>query len=198
MDHHSPAWPFWRHAMRAAFGPFGSGPAVKRGIVRVAVLRSLIDGPKHGYQIIQDLEARSGGVWRPSAGSIYPTLQQLEDEGLVRSEEREGRRTYALTDEGRRAAEAVRTTHAERFFAARGEPGAEELRVLAAQLVAAAVQVERVGSAGARSRAEALLRDARRQLYRILAEDDAGVGGGNAAPEASGTREPGDTPEARP
>lgn len=184
MFHHGPPWPAWRHALRAAFGPFGSGgPAVKRGIIRIAVLRSLLDGPKHGYQIIQDLEARSGGFWRPSAGSIYPTLQQLEDEGLVQSEERGGRRTYVLTDEGRQAAEAAGSVHAERLFRPRGKRGAESLRVLAIQLVAAAVQVERVGSAETRSRAETVLRDARRQLYRLLADDDAADRGDDAADE---------------
>ncbi|HWP62913.1 MAG TPA: PadR family transcriptional regulator [Candidatus Binatia bacterium] len=191
--HHGPPWPSWRHALRAAFGPIGAGgPTVKRGIIRIAVLRSLSDGPKHGYQIIQDLEARTGGFWRPSAGSIYPTLQQLEDEGLVRSEERDGRRTYVLTEEGQRAAEALGTAPAERFFAGRRGPGTEGLRVLAAQLVAAAVQVERVGSAEARSRAEALLRDTRRQLYRLLAEDDAATEAApGEPPSASGQPRPG-------
>lgn len=186
MDHHGAAWPFWRHAMRAAFGPFGAGgPAVKRGIVRMAVLRTLLDGPKHGYQVIQDLETKTGGRWRPSAGSVYPTLQQLEDEGLVRSEEREGRRVYALTEEGRRAAETVRWGAAEGLF--RGRGGQSGLRELVAQLAIAAVQVERVGSTEARSRAEAVLRDARRELYRILAEDEAEPGAGEAGSGAFGT-----------
>jgi DNA-binding PadR family transcriptional regulator len=75
-------------------------PTVRRGDVRTAILAVLKDEPMHGYQVIRVLEERSGGHWRPSAGSIYPTLQQLEDEGLVRSEEVDGRRTYRLTDEG--------------------------------------------------------------------------------------------------
>lgn len=188
MDHHGAGWPFWRHAMRAAFGPFGAGgPAVKRGIVRLAVLRTLLDGPKHGYQIIQDLEAKTGGRWRPSAGSVYPTLQQLEDEGLVRSEERDGRRVYVLTEEGRRAAEDVRGGPAERFFEGRVERATDSLHFLAAQVVVAAVQVERIGSSAARERASAILREARRELYRILAEDDAGAA----------TSDPGDGGEAR-
>lgn len=192
MAHHGGPWPFWRHAMRAAFGPFGAGgPAVKRGIVRIAVLRSLLDGPRHGYQIIQDLENRTGGLWRPSAGSVYPMLQQLEDEGLVRSQEADGRRTYVLTDEGRRAAEAVGWGPTERFFRARGASTATGLPVLAAQLVAAAVQVERVGSTAARARADGVLRDARRALYRILAEDDAASGGAPAEGQADSTGEPG-------
>ena len=79
----------------------GSRSAVRRGDVRPAILAVLEDEPMHGYQVIRVLEERSGGRWRPSAGSVYPTLQQLQDEGLVRSEEVDGRRTYSLTDEGR-------------------------------------------------------------------------------------------------
>src|SRR5262245_3787599 len=77
-------------------------PSVRRGDVRTAILTALQDEPMHGYQVIRVLEDRSGGHWRPSAGSVYPTLQQLEDEGLVRSEEIDGRRTYRLTDEGQK------------------------------------------------------------------------------------------------
>jgi DNA-binding PadR family transcriptional regulator len=140
-----------------------------------------MEGPKHGYQIIQDLEARTGGRWRPSAGSVYPTLQQLEDEGLVRSEERDGRRVYALTDEGRRTAEEISWGPAERFFRSRGERGGGGLHFLAAQVVVAAAQVERIGSPAARDRADAILREARRELYRILAEDDAGTAASESA-----------------
>src|SRR5437667_331993 len=80
---------------------FGSGRRVGRGDVRAAILVLLADGSMHGYQVIQELTERSGGMWRPSPGSIYPTLQQLEDEGLVRSSESDGRRVYQLTDTGR-------------------------------------------------------------------------------------------------
>ena len=79
----------------------GGRSAVRRGDVRPAILAVLEDEPMHGYQVIRVLEERSRGHWRPSAGSVYPTLQQLQDEGLVRSEEIDGRRTYSLTDEGR-------------------------------------------------------------------------------------------------
>src|SRR5712691_12502137 len=83
-------------------GPFfGRGPKVGRGDVRAAILALLAeDSPMHGYQVIQELTERSGGVWRPSPGSIYPTLQLLEDEGLVRSEEVEGKRVFHLTEAG--------------------------------------------------------------------------------------------------
>ena len=78
------------------------GPRVKRGDVRAAALALLAEEPRNGYQIIQGIGERSGGVWRPSPGSVYPALQQLEDEGLVQAETPEGgRRRYALTGEGR-------------------------------------------------------------------------------------------------
>jgi DNA-binding PadR family transcriptional regulator len=77
------------------------GHRAKRGDVRSAILALLGEKPMHGYEMIQELEERSGGRWRPSAGSIYPTLQLLEDEGLVRAQEVEGKRVFDLTDAGR-------------------------------------------------------------------------------------------------
>jgi DNA-binding PadR family transcriptional regulator len=82
------------------------------GEVRLALLSLLERGPKHGYELMKDLEARSGGVYRASAGAIYPVLQQLEDEGMVTSEQSGGKRTYQLTDAGKqelaREADAVK------------------------------------------------------------------------------------------
>src|ERR687889_26340 len=90
------------------FGPpwFGGGPRwrgskARRGDVRSAILAVLAERPMNGYQIIQEIAERSGGAWKPSPGSIYPTLQQLEDEGLVTADAATGRRTFTLTDEGR-------------------------------------------------------------------------------------------------
>jgi DNA-binding PadR family transcriptional regulator len=79
---------------------------MRRGDIRTALLVALADGPGHGYEIIGRLEEKSGGVWRPSPGSVYPTLQMFEDEGLVRSEVRDGQRVYELTDAGRAEAPA--------------------------------------------------------------------------------------------
>src|SRR3954471_12060662 len=88
----------WRHEMR------GRGRhRVRRGDVRSAVLALLDDRPMHGYEMITELDERTGGRWRPSAGSIYPTLQLLEDEGLVTAEEVDGRKVYSLTDSGKEA-----------------------------------------------------------------------------------------------
>src|SRR5262245_50022324 len=93
------------NALRDFFGHGRHGPIVRRGEVRTHILAALRDKPMHGYEVIQELEAQSEGRWRPSAGSVYPTLQQLADEGLVTSEEVDGRRTYTLTDAGRKEAE---------------------------------------------------------------------------------------------
>ncbi len=126
----------------------------------------------HGYQVMQDLAERSGGRWRPSAGSVYPTLQQLEDEGLVTVEDRDGRRTFALTEAGRTAAEAIPRRPSMEPRRSRGE----DLRGLARELGIAAIQVDRVGTAAAQAAARAVLTEARRSLYRLLAEDDATAG----------------------
>jgi DNA-binding PadR family transcriptional regulator len=148
---------------------FGGRASVRRGNVRHAILAVLRDEPMHGYQIIQELESRTAGRWRPSAGSVYPTLQQLEDERLVRGEEVDGRRTYTLTDTGQQAAaDSPLAGHPWIGDDPQGEPG---LRRLGMQLVAAAVQVQREGSPEAHRRAEEVLSEGRRELYRLLAED---------------------------
>lgn len=123
----------------------------------------------HGYQVITELSERSGGAWRPSAGSIYPTLQQLADEGLVRDREVEGRRVYELTDEGRALAERTgpQTPRWERPV--RG--GAHELRRTAQSVLSATMQVARDGDPAMRSEALRILGHARRSLYRLLAQD---------------------------
>jgi DNA-binding PadR family transcriptional regulator len=102
----------WKPHGRGGWGPwedwgpfsgFAGGPRgrfFEFGEVRLAILSLLAEGPKHGYQLIKDLTERSGGMYRASAGTVYPTLQQLEDEGLVQSDTQDGRRTYRLTPEG--------------------------------------------------------------------------------------------------
>jgi DNA-binding PadR family transcriptional regulator len=98
---HRPRWGAW-----AAFGPLGGRRRFfESGEVRLAILSLLEDGPKHGYELIKQLEARSGGLYRASAGTVYPTLQLLEDEGLVASESQDGKRVYRLTREGARELE---------------------------------------------------------------------------------------------
>lgn len=154
------------------FGHGRGGRSVRRGNVRVAILAALRDESMHGYHLIQELEKRTGGRWRPSAGSIYPTLQLLEEEGLLTSREVDGRRTFSLSDAGRSAVEA--RPMGERWPGDEPYAGAD-LRRLAMSVVAAAKQVERIGSPEAVESACEVLTDARKRLYRLLAEDEAGT-----------------------
>jgi DNA-binding PadR family transcriptional regulator len=148
----------------------GRRAMVRRG-VRAAILAVLVDQPMHGYQVIQQLEQLSGGRWRPSAGSVYPTLQQLEDEGLVRSEELDGRRVYTLTESGTElAAKSPLRKHP--WFDRGSAKRPMDLRRLAVQVIGAAIQVSRVGSEEAQQQARVILVDARKRMYGLLAEDD--------------------------
>ncbi len=161
-----------RASLRDVFGPLREGyAAVKRGKVRPLILAVLHSTPMHGYQIMRVLEARTGGRWRPSAGTIYPTLQQLEDEGLVHAEVVDGRKVYNLTDAGREAAEASPLTRHPWFAKEEGGPSID-LKRLAVQVIGAAIQVKRVGSAEAQSEAQRILVESRRRLYRLLADDE--------------------------
>lgn len=173
-------------------GPFGLGRGfgreawghgrMRRGEIRPLVLAVLATRPMHGYEVMQELEARSGGRWRPSAGSVYPTLQLLADEGVVTSEEVDGRRVYRLTDAGRTAAAANPEPRPWRDTRPDGEP---DLAPLVRQLMGAVMQVERIGSSGARQETRRILADARRQVYRLLAEDEASVEAAPAADESA-------------
>jgi hypothetical protein len=148
----------------------GRGPRVRRGDVRSAILALLAEAPMHGYQVITELAERSGGEWRPSAGSVYPTLQQLEDEGLVRAQERDGRRVFELTEAGRNAATTAHRSVPPWEIAA--SDGAPDLRHVGVQVMSAAMQVMRDGSPQLRAEAYTLLSDCRRSLYRLLADDE--------------------------
>ena len=122
------------------------------------------------YQIITELSERSGGDWRPSAGSVYPTLQQLTDEGHVRDEERDGRRVYQLTETGR--AEAAKSQGATPPWQSADKDGSPDLRRVAVQVMSATMQVAQDGDTAMQARAYELLADCRRSLYRLLADDD--------------------------
>jgi DNA-binding PadR family transcriptional regulator len=153
--------------LRGFFDHGPGGGSVRRGNVRYAILAVIKDRPMHGYEVITELEARTGGRWRPSAGSVYPTLQLLEDEGLVKSTEVDGRRTYTLTDAGGTAAADVPTRWLDGSTA--DEPA--DLRRVAVSLIGAAVAVKRTGSPEANRAAREILVDSRKRLYRLLAED---------------------------
>ena len=156
---------------RGGFGPPWGGQRARRGDVRIGVLGVLADRPMHGYEVIRELEARSGGRWRPSPGSVYPTLQMLEDEGLVKGEDRDGRRIFEITDAGRtelatRSGDGAGTAPWEQ----EGDSPVAGLRDSAFQLGAAAMQVAHAGSAEQVASAKRILDEARKKVYGILAE----------------------------
>ncbi len=148
-------------------------PKVRRGDVRAAALALLAEEPRNGYQIIQEIAERSHGIWRPSPGSVYPALQQLEDEGLVHALVEAGRRTYELTGEGR-AHMAEHHGDVIQPWAAVAESVSEEmvdLRALFGQVGMAMRQVAEAGTPAQLGGARKILADTRRSLYRLLAED---------------------------
>jgi DNA-binding PadR family transcriptional regulator len=173
-----------------------------RGDVRSAVLALLAEEPRHGYAIMSEITRRSGGVWRPSPGSVYPVLQQLQDEGVVSVAESDGRRVFSLTDAGRFYVEEHREAIGRPWETADSGLG-RRIRSLGegmAALTAAVHQVARLADDAQTARAAAALEEARRAMYRILAgddapaRDDAPVGGAADAGQgvASSAREPGD------
>ena len=177
--------PFRRRRGRArgfgpGFGPgspgsfFGHGPRANRGDIRAAILALLAERPMHGYQIIQEITDRSGGVWAPSPGSVYPTLQHLEDEELVTVDTTEGKKVFSLTAAGRAANDARSATAAPWDEVGRdvGE-GLLDLRDAIGQVAGAVRQIARGGTAAQVAAAQRVLGEARRSLYRILAEDEA-------------------------
>ena len=173
------SWPLtglWE-AMEQLRGQFeqkvGGGTRMGKGDVRTAVLALLAEKPMHGYQIIQQIEERSGGSWKPSPGSVYPTLQLLADEGLIKAEEAGGRKTYSLTEEGREVADAAAEKSApwEGSSTRESSGRASALPKAGIDLAQAVAQVGRSGSPEQVKQAIAVLDDARRQLFSILAQD---------------------------
>jgi len=161
------------------FGPFGPGRGrrgsrARRGDIRAAALVLIAEEPRNGYQIIQALADRSNGAWRASPGSVYPALQQLEDEGLITATSDDGQRRWQLTDAGR--------TYVDENREKLGAPwesvgvampsGARELAELGIQVGSALHQVVRAGNDAQLAQAAKILKDTRRSLYRILAEDE--------------------------
>jgi DNA-binding PadR family transcriptional regulator len=144
---------------------------MSRGDVRAAVLALLAEQPMHGYQIIHEIEERSGGSWKPSAGSVYPTLQMLADEGLISAEESGGKKTYSLTDAGRAEAETSSGRSAPWESSGMGGSKTNGLPKAGMALAQAAAQVGRSGSPEQVKQAVEVLDEARRKLYSILAQD---------------------------
>jgi DNA-binding PadR family transcriptional regulator len=163
---------FWPGGPMGFGGPPGRGPRRRRGDVRAALLALLADEPRNGYQLMQEIENRSEGVWRPSPGSVYPALQQLEDEGLIRSDESEGRKVLRLTDAGREAAEEASAAGPPWEAASEAvDSDVWEMFGVARQVGMAIFQIAQAGSPAQLAEARDVLTNARRSLYGILAED---------------------------
>jgi len=165
-------------------GGFGFGPGARgarrgggrgrgrRGDVRAAILKLLAERPMHGYEMIQEIAERSQNLWRPSPGSVYPTLQLLVDEGLLVARESEGsKKLFELTDEGRTAAEAIETPPWE-TIADGVDPGHVTLRAAVAQLMGAVAQSAYTTSEEQQARIVDIVNTARREIYQILGESD--------------------------
>lgn len=159
-------------------GPWGGrrGGRARRGDVRTAALLLLAEEPRNGYQIMQALEERSHGTWRPSPGSVYPALQLLEDEGLVRSTERDGRKLFALTDEGRRYVEERGEDAPAPWDQMAGDVSDDTWALIhtGREVGMAVFQVMQTGSDAQRREAQRILAATRRDLYRLLADGDDG------------------------
>ncbi|NTW29291.1 MAG: PadR family transcriptional regulator [Coriobacteriia bacterium] len=164
---HPPFPPPWG----ANLGPLGGNPRARRGDVQTAILGLIAEKPMHGYQILQELAERSGGVWKPSPGSVYPTLQLLEDQGLLTSEQAGGKRVFSLTDEGRAKV-------AEQSGEAPWDEFASEIERLSPSreaitgLMVATSQVLHAGSPEQVRKMVEVLGETRKSIYRILAEDE--------------------------
>ncbi|HVV91252.1 MAG TPA: PadR family transcriptional regulator [Solirubrobacterales bacterium] len=154
------------------YGRGRGGPRARRGDVRTAVLALLAERPMHGYEMIKEIEERSEGAWTPSAGSIYPTLQMLEDEGLIRGEESDGKRRFSLTDAGRAEQDEKSADVAPWDAVREGAPtGHLRLRHSIGNLFVAVKQVSQAGDENQRKRVTELLDETRREVYAILAEE---------------------------
>lgn len=145
---------------------------MRRGDVRSAVLRLLVESPMHGYQIMHEIETRSGGAWKPSPGSVYPTLQLLVDEGLLESKETKGRRTYSLTESGKEVAASENEKPApwdtgfERPSGPRGD-----LALAGIKLAKEAAEVARLGTPAQMEEATKLLSETAAKLSAIVSHN---------------------------
>jgi DNA-binding PadR family transcriptional regulator len=176
-----PGFPFGPGGPGGGWGPGTGGPFERgqrrggrgqRPNVRPAILALLLERPMHGYEMIQELESRTGGIWRPSPGSIYPTLQLLEDEGLIEVEATGGRKRYTLTDAGRAEAETAAQNPPWSQFTDDTMSQVQDFRDAAFGIMSALKQVGFNGTPEQRARALEILNETKRKLYAILADGE--------------------------
>ncbi len=168
---------------RGPFPPHGHGPhgrgrgrgrerGGRRGNVRAAILALLTERPMHGYEMIKELDTRTGGVWSPSPGSVYPTLQLLEDEGLITSEESGGRKRFTLTEAGQPEATAAAADAPWNEFSEETVSSGQDTKEAIFGIMNALRQIGFEGSPEQWQRAVAVLQETKRKLYGILADHD--------------------------
>jgi DNA-binding PadR family transcriptional regulator len=159
-------------------GPHGRGRGprggrARRGDVRAAILALLSERPMYGYEIIQELEDRTDGIWRPSPGSIYPTLQLLDEQGLVVADETSGKKRYELTDEGRAQAEASSGPQKPWDEVTEGvDPNFRQMRDSIVGIIRAMKQVFEEGTTAQKVEVVGIMAETRRRLYSVLARDE--------------------------
>jgi DNA-binding PadR family transcriptional regulator len=164
----------WQGPGEPGFGPpwrRGGRGRARKGDVRAALLVLLAESPKHGYEMIQQIEERTSGVWRPSPGAVYPALALLEDQGLVRSLEESGKKRFELTDAGREAAAELGDRKPWDEVTQGMDPAQFKLRDAIKPIAIAAHQVMEAGTPSQQEQAAAVLAETRRKLYAILAEE---------------------------
>jgi DNA-binding PadR family transcriptional regulator len=182
-----PGFPFGQGGP-GGFGGFGGGPGWgppgpgghghrrggrgSRPNVRPALLALLLERPMHGYEMIQELESRTGGIWRPSPGSVYPTLQLLEDEGLIEAEATGGRKRFTLTEAGRAEAQTAAENPPWAQFSDDTMSQVQDFRDAAVGIMSALRQVGFSGTPEQRQRALEVLNETKRKLYAILADGE--------------------------
>jgi len=152
-------------------GGRGRGGRARRGDVRASLLALLRDRPMHGYEMITEIGERTGGAWRPSPGSVYPTLQLLEEEGLIRAQEVSGKRLFELTETGRAEAEAGKASPWDEAGRGVDWEAVQEVGAALAAVDSAVRQVMATGSEAQRAKGLAVLAEAKKKLYLILAEE---------------------------
>lgn len=154
-------------------GPGRRGGRNRRGQVRESILALLVDQPLNGYQMMQALDERTHGMWRPSPGAVYPALAQLEDEGLIESFDNDGQKAFRLTETGRQASETIEAPWeaVNARFAGHSPQAMKALWEEFAGLVGAAKELARTGTAEQLETAASIVADTRRRIYGLLAAE---------------------------
>ena len=177
------AWFSHERGPRMGYHKFGPGPGgrgrevfihawrgggrARRGDIKFLILEVLADGPRHGYDIITELENKSNGRYRPSAGSVYPTLTMLEEGGYITGSAADGKRVFTITDAGREL-----LTQKPGGATPEGDDESVDLRGSAMKLGAAVMQAARASDAASQEKVRDILDAARREIYKILAESE--------------------------